>query len=150
MADLAAVSAFAGLSAAQLATIADCAHVASFERDAMLFEAGRPANAFHVITEGTVALEVAVPAGPPLIVETLHAGDVAGWSWLVPPYEWHLDGRADEPTTTVVIDAACLRGKAEADPALGYALMQRFAPIIVDRLQHTRVRLLDLYGTPGS
>jgi hypothetical protein len=28
--------------------------------------------------------------------------------------------------------------------------MQRFAQIILDRLQSTRLQLLDVYGTPGG
>ena len=50
----------------------------------------------------------------------------------------------------VAFDAACLRGKADADPVLGYELMRRFIPVIVERLQATRVRLLDVYGHVAS
>ena len=46
----------------------------------------------------------------------------------------------------IAFDAACLRGKCDTDPALGYELMQRFAAIMVDRLQAARLRLLDVYG----
>jgi hypothetical protein len=44
-------------------------------------------------------------------------------------------------------DAACLRGKCEQDPKLGYDLMSRFAQVLIERLQWTRLRLLDIYGT---
>ena len=46
----------------------------------------------------------------------------------------------------VTFDAACLRGKVEADHELGYQLMSRFAANLVDRLQATRLQLLDVYG----
>jgi hypothetical protein len=36
----------------------------------------------------------------------------------------------------------------DADPALGYELLRRFVQVVVDRLQSTRIRLLDLYGQP--
>lgn len=147
---LSGVPVFAGMTPERQEWIARCARMAHFERDDMLFEVGQRADTFHVIVSGAVALEIAVPAGPPVIIETLHAGDVVGWSWLVPPYTWHLDGRADEATETLAFDAVCLRGKADADPVLGYDLMRRFAPIIVDRLQHTRLRLLDVYGRAGA
>jgi hypothetical protein len=49
----------------------------------------------------------------------------------------------------IAVDAACLRQKAEADPAFGYELTKRVSAVILDRLQATRLRLLDLYGTPG-
>jgi hypothetical protein len=68
----------------------------------------------------------------------------------VPPFREHLDARALGPVHVVVFDAACLRGKADEDPVLGYELMRRFVPVIVERLQATRVRLLDVYGHVGA
>jgi CRP/FNR family transcriptional regulator, cyclic AMP receptor protein len=38
----------------------------------------------------------------------------------------------------------------DADARVGYQLLSRFVPVIVDRLQATRLRLLDVYGTPAS
>jgi hypothetical protein len=39
-----------------------------------------------------------------------------------------------------------LLAKCDSDPAFAYRLMKRFAQVIVDRLQATRLRLLDVYG----
>ena len=138
---------FAGLSADQLALIAGCAgnmHAAAGDE---LFREGNPADTFYVLRRGAVALEMHSPAGAPLVIETLHAGDVVGWSWLVPPYRWHFDGHVTEDVRAIGFDAACLRGKADADPALGYALLQRFTSLMLERLQATRMRLLDVYGS---
>ena len=58
--------------------------------------------------------------------------------------------RARSGTThAMAIDGACLRGKCEADPALGYDLLKLVATVFVERLQDTRLRLLDLYGKVG-
>jgi hypothetical protein len=43
-------------------------------------------------------------------------------------------------------DGACLRDKCAADPGFGYDLMSRFAQVLIERLQWTRLRLLDIYG----
>ena len=40
---------------------------------------------------------------------TLHDEDVLGWSWLFPPYRWHLDARALAPVRALGFDGACLR-----------------------------------------
>lgn len=144
---LAELPVFAGLGPEQLAAVADCAGTRQACPGEELFREGELANAFYVIRHGAVALEAHAPAGPPLVIETLHEGDVVGWSWLVPPYRWHFDGRAIGEVQAIGFDAACLRGKADADPALGYALLQRFAQLMVERLQAARLRLLDLYGT---
>jgi CRP-like cAMP-binding protein len=49
-------------------------------------------------------------------------------------------------TAAIALDAGCLRQKCDADPRLGYALVQRFAALLVQRLHATRLRLVDLYG----
>ncbi len=84
------------------------------------------------------------------MIATLGEGAVVGWSWLFPPYRWSFDARALELTRTVAFDGACLRGKCEADTTLGYELMQRFAAVMLDRLQATRLQLLDVYGQPAA
>ena len=80
------------------------------------------------------------------MIETIEAGEVIGWSWLFPPYRWHFDARALTQVRATAFDGACLRGKCEEDSGLGYDLMSRFAQILIERLQWTRLRLLDVYG----
>ena len=143
---IAAAPVFTGLDGAQVMTIAECARPGQFEADEMLFREGDQADFFHVLLDGDVALELHAPARLPLIIETLHEHDVVGWSWLVPPYRWHMDARAVTPVRTIAFDARCLRGKAETDPVIGYELLQRFSKVMLERLQATRLRLLDLYG----
>jgi CRP-like cAMP-binding protein len=143
---IAASPVFAGLAEEQLAVIAGCAVNERFDAGSELFREGRPANRFYLIREGAIALEIEAPGRGRLVVQTLHAGEVAGWSWLFEPYLWEFDGRAHEPTKVVAFDGACLRGKCEADHELGFQLMRRFAASMTERLQATRLQLLDVYG----
>jgi CRP/FNR family transcriptional regulator, cyclic AMP receptor protein len=137
---------FAGLVDAHLAVIAGCAVNDHYAADDRIFAEGEPADRFFLIREGAVALELHAPGRGPLVIETLHPGEVVGWSWLFEPYRWQFDGRAAEPTRVVRFDGACLRGKCEADHELGYELMRRFAASAIERLQATRLQLLDVYG----
>ncbi len=137
---------FAGLTEAHLALIAGCGGNARFAAGEYLFREGAPAERFFLIRTGVVALGVEAPGRGPLVIETLHEGDVAGWSWLFDPYRWQLDARAVEPVGVVAFDGLCLRGKCERDHELGYQLMSRFAASLTERLQATRMQLLDLYG----
>ena len=147
---LAGIPAMEVLGAAHLDTIAGCARNRPFRDGEQILRAGDPANTFHVIREGAVALETYMPDGGPVILETLHEGELLGWSWLVPPYRVAFDCRAVGITHTIEFDGACLRGKCENDPALGYDLMKVVAAVIVERLQATRLRLIDIYGqAPG-
>ena len=45
----------------------------------------------------------------------------------------------------IAMDARCLCGKCETDPALGYDLMKRFSAIMLRRMQRARLQLIDMY-----
>ena len=137
---------FAGLDEPLTSLIAGCAVNVHFRPGQHLFHEGEPADTFFVIRRGRVGLEVHKPAGPSVVVDSAHEGDVVGWSWLVPPHRWLFDARATEETSAIAFDGACLRGKCEQDPAVGYVLLQRVVGVMSARLQSARIRLLDLYG----
>jgi CRP-like cAMP-binding protein len=140
---------FAGLAPEHLDLIAGCAQNAGFEEGQLLFREGDEADTFYVVRRGRVALELHTPERGGLVIETADPGDVVGWSWLFRPYRWHFDARAAEDVRAIAFDGACLRGKCEEDAELGYVLMQRFAQVMIDRLQHMSFRLLDVYGGVG-
>jgi CRP/FNR family cyclic AMP-dependent transcriptional regulator len=137
---------FEGMTDEQLALLAGCATNRRFEAGELLFREGEQADTFYAIRHGTVGLEMYVPARGSIMIETVQEGEVVGWSWLFEPYRWHFDARALELVRATAFDGACLRGKCDADPAFGYDLMSRFAQLLIERLQWTRLRLLDLYG----
>lgn len=139
---------FAGLDEERAAQLAGCAQTIGWDAGEMLFREGEPADAFYLLRRGRVALELFVPSRGALTIETIEPGEVVGWSWLFPPYRWHFDGRAVEPVRAIALDGACLRGKCDSDPVLGYELLGRFAQVMLERLQATRLRLADLYGAP--
>ena len=137
---------FEGLDEDALDLISGCATNVHVRPDQFLFRLGEPADRFFVVRHGRVALELHSPGTGVHVLDTVEDGDVLGWSWLVPPHRWFLDARAVAPTSLISIDGVCLRGKCDEDPALGYALLQRVAHVMYERLQSSRVRLLDLYG----
>jgi CRP/FNR family transcriptional regulator, cyclic AMP receptor protein len=137
---------FAGLSPYALELIAGCASNVHFDEGSRIFDQGEPANLFYVIRHGSVALEVHSPAKGPLIIDTMDGGEVLGWSWLIPPYHYFAAAVAVTPVGATALDGACLRGKCEADPDLGYQLLKRVTTVMYQRLQSARIRLLDLYG----
>ena len=147
---VAAAPAFAGMSAGHLELVAGCAQNRVFERDEYLMRDGDPADSFFLIRTGRVTLETHVPQRGAMAVETIDEGDLLGWSWLVPPYRVHFDARATGAVHAIHFDAACLREKCDRDPVLGYELMRRFIPVIVERLQATRIQMLDIYGHAGA
>jgi CRP-like cAMP-binding protein len=137
---------FAGLGDEALTLLAGCARNVHVDADEYLFHEGDEAREFFLVRHGRVALEVHAPGPGRLVIETVDDGDVLGWSWLVAPHRMFTDARAVVPSSVTVLDGTCLREKCEADPALGYLVLQRVAGVMYQRLQAARVRLLDLYG----
>jgi CRP-like cAMP-binding protein len=140
---------FHGLPEAHLELIAGCGRNTGFEAGEYLFREGDQADTFYLLRHGRVMLETFVPGRGALTVQTVDNGDVVGWSWLFPPYRWHFDARALDPVRVVAFDGACLRRKCNDDHSLGYELLRRFSPVMLERLQATRMQLLDVYGNGG-
>jgi CRP/FNR family transcriptional regulator, cyclic AMP receptor protein len=130
--------------------VAGCARLKRFDPGQLLLHEGDPAETFYLLRQGMVSIEVDAPGRAPLVIETVGPGEVVGWSWLLPPFRWEFDARAAEPVATIAVDTACLQAKAESDHEFGYALLMRLSIMLIDRLQATRIRLLDLYAAPGS
>ena len=126
-----------------------CGRNVRFEANTYLAKEGEKADIFCLIRSGAVAVETHAPGRGVICLQTLHAGDVAGWSWIFPPYEWTFDLKATEQTLVVALDGKCLRQKCEQDARLGYMLMKKFAGILTARLRATRLQLLDVYGGAG-
>ena len=137
---------FQSMSEHHLELITNCAKNMRFQAGQMILEEGREANEFYFIRDGLVAVELITPKKRSVRVQTIGAGDVLGWSWLVSPYRWRFSARASRPTRALAFDGRCLREKCEADHDLGYELLRRFAPIVTERLDATQLQLLDLYG----
>jgi CRP-like cAMP-binding protein len=136
----------AGLEDSWIELIAGCAVNERVPAGAYMCREGQRADHFYLLRKGSIALEMHVPGRGPITLLTLPEGEILGVSWLVPPYRWIFDARALEGVAVLAFDAACLRDKCEADPALGYALMKRFVPKLVDRLRSAHIQSADVYG----
>ncbi len=137
-----------GVPEACLAPLADCARAVRLAAGEYLLRQGQPADRFYLLTEGEVTLTSFLPGQGALPVEVLGAGEALGWSWLLPPYQWHFDAQARTAVAAIRFDADCLRRHMEADHELGYRLQQRFLGVVLRRLQASRLQLLDVYDLP--
>lgn len=136
---------FEKLDERYLELITGCASNMRIKAGEFLFREGEDARHFFIIREGTLKLEVLIPGQGEIVVQTIHEGEVVGWSWLFPPYRWHFSGCAVTPLRLLVLDGECLRGKFDYDHSLGYEFLKRFSRIMMDRLHATRLQLVDLY-----
>lgn len=130
--------------------ITGCASNVRYKSGEYLFREGEAAEHFYLIREGKIALETHGAQRSRIVIETIEAGEVLGWSWLFPPYRWHFSAHVLQETRAIALDGVCLRTKGEADHDLGYELAMRVARILMERLQATRLQLLDVYHIDGK
>jgi CRP-like cAMP-binding protein len=122
--------------------------VVNWHPEQVIFREGQKADRFYLILRGDVALEIHSPGREPRIIQTVNGDEVLGWSWIFAPFRWTFDARALTPTEAIELDGEMLRGDTgpEIDVEYRYLLMARFAKLIVERLQATRLQLMDVYA----
>jgi CRP/FNR family transcriptional regulator, cyclic AMP receptor protein len=134
-----------GLTHDQLTLLTDCALRARFRAGQVIFREGEEAKLFYLIERGKVVLESGKDYGEPVVVETIGAGDLLGWSWMMPPYKWHFTARAIEPTVAIHFAGTILREYCQRDHSLGFELHKRMSAVMMKRLQAARQKMLAIH-----
>jgi CRP-like cAMP-binding protein len=130
----------------QLALLTNCAMAAHFETGQTILREGEFANRCYLIETGKVVLESGGSVGEPLVIETIGAGDLLGWSWVFPPYVWQFTARAVEPTSAIFFYGATLRQRCEKDHSFGFELLKRISAVMVRRLQAAQKQMVSAYA----
>ena len=134
-----------GMNRKQLALLTDCAIGVQFKKGQVIFREGEVANRFYLIETGQITLESSGGLGDPLVIDTINAGDLLGWSWMFPPHTWHFTARAVAPTTAIFFYGTILREYCERDPILGYELLKRMAVVMTRRMQAARNKMVAIH-----
>lgn len=140
---------FAGLDQGHLDILAGHATERKLSAGDVLARQGEEARAFYLVLEGALVIEVPAITGPRLEITRLSAGEVFGWSWLIPPYNWHFHARAAGATRVIEFDGKALLDRCEADPAFGYPLLKRFSELMARRLDAAQRKMMDQWSPPG-
>jgi len=140
---------FKGMEDRYIQFITGCAKNARFDAGHVIFREGDAADHFYLIREGLVAVELMIPNRGFTTVQTISDGEILGWSWLLLPYRCRFGARTVRPTRLLAFDGKCLRSKCDEDHDLGYEVLKRFAGVTAERLEATRLQLLDLYAAPA-
>ncbi|MEW6750982.1 MAG: cyclic nucleotide-binding domain-containing protein [Candidatus Latescibacterota bacterium] len=133
---------FRGMEPEHLSLLAEFSARRQFEPGEYLCREGEEADLFYVVESGLVALELTKPEHGDFAVQSLEAGDILGWSWLVPPYRWRFTARVVEHTHAIALDGRCLRSRCEQNHELGYQLLVRLVQVMTERLETTRRQLI--------
>jgi CRP-like cAMP-binding protein len=135
---------FHDFSMDSLRLVSACAMHVRLEPGAEIFREGDPADRFYVILDGTIGIDACRADGTRDRLQVLGPGEVAGWSWLLPPHVWQFSATTLEPVNAICFAGTRLRQACETEPALGYHLVRAMAVGLVQRLQAARRRVLEL------
>ena len=134
-----------GLTHDQFTLLADCALPAQFKAGQIIFREGEKAKLFYLIEKGKVVLESKAEFGKQVVIDTIGAGDLLGWSWMMPPYKWRFTARAVEPTEAIYFAGTILRDYCERNHLLGFELHKRLSAVMMKRLQTARRKMLAMH-----
>jgi CRP-like cAMP-binding protein len=133
------------LDASALERLAEIARPVGWQKGQMIFREGERDEFLYLVVEGHVALEVPVPPRGRVRILTVCPGEVLGWSSVYSQKPKVAGAVAVEPTRALAVGAARLRELSEADPRFGYRLARRLLQVVSERLQATRLQLLDVF-----
>src|SRR4029450_5778301 len=125
--------------------LATLAKEVRFDRDQILFREGDDCSEFYLIVTGLVSLEI-LPPGHTFRVQPLFAGDELGWSALLMGRGKNFQARTLERVDALAFEGTELLAACREDTQFGFILMQRLLGVVAERLQATRLQLLDMYS----
>ena len=129
--------------------LANAARERGLARGEVLFKQGDWADAFYLLGNGEILIEIPAITGPSLEIQRLGPGQILGWSWLIAPFRWTFQARAEEDTSLIEFDGAAILARCEEDPAFGYAVLKKFSGLMSERLEAARRRMMDEWNPPG-
>jgi CRP/FNR family transcriptional regulator, cyclic AMP receptor protein len=130
----------------QLMSIAE---LVDFEPNEVIHREGDESDKLFLVVRGHVAIELAGRLEV-LRVETVGPGGEFGWSSMLQGAGRYFQSRALDGVQALAFDAAELRLMCEEDPRFGYALMTRLLAVVAERLQATRLQIVDMHWTPAK
>ena len=131
----------AGLSREQVARLAPVATRMQFKPGEIILRQRETADRFYLIEKGRVRLDYELTRRRRVQIQEIGPGEALGWSWLSPPNKWQFTATAIDRVTASVFQVEYLRVLFARDPQLGYAVMERVAQALLERLQAARHKL---------
>lgn len=142
-------SIFSALDPGEIEFLASAATAEHMEPGHVVFRHGERARDFFLILSGEVAIEIPAIEGPTLFLQHLKPGQVLGWSWLIPPYQWSFMARTEQPVDVIRFDGATVLERCESDAEFGYHILRAFSAMMSERLGQARRRIMEEWQAKG-
>jgi len=140
---------FSGLSNDFITVLADSVETREIKKGEVLFRQGEHADKFYIVLSGCVSVQVPALMGPTLEIQTLCAEQVLGWSWLISPYQWLFQAKAEQDSELMEFDGAVILARCEQDSKFGYELLKKFTALMSERLDSSRQKMMDEWNPSG-
>ena len=115
----------------------------------ILFLQGEHADKFYVVRSGLISIQMPAIMGPTLEIQTVDEDQVLGWSWLISPYRWNFQTKAEEDSELLQFDGVAILARCEQEPKFGYELLKKFAGLMSVRLNAARQKMMDEWNPVG-
>ena len=130
---------FKGFARTQIGTLLSNGHEVSYPAGGKVLVEGDPAESFHVLLQGAVAIKVRIEEHGELVLSMLtQPGEIFGWSALVEEGRFTATAECLEESSILSFQRKKLEDLFARDPSLGYLFMKRLASLISRRLENTR------------
>ncbi len=140
---------FSGIDNDDLGFLARNTNETPLEKNEILFRQGEPADKFYLVRSGRISVYIPAISGPPLEIQNLGMGEILGWSWLISPYRWNFQAKAEDTSVLFEFDGQAILERCEQNPKFGYELLKRFAALMAERLSAARQTMMDSWNPPG-
>ena len=129
--------------------LCECSSTHEVKMGQILFRQGEKADKFYVVRNGRISLQLPAIMGPTLEIQTLDKDQVLGWSWLISPYKWNFQTKAEEDSELLQFDGVAILARCEQEPKFGYELLKKFAGLMSVGLNAAREKMMDEWNPEG-
>lgn len=134
-----------GVSADDLQQLVSVAELKRYAPGATIFREGENVTKIFLVAEGSVGLELLVPGQGVKRIHTVGAGELLGWSPVLGKTPMTATARSLALTLVVALDAGQVQALCHHNPMFGFVFMRQIAFALAQRLNATRLQLLDVY-----
>ena len=140
---------FCEFSDDSLKFLCECSSTREIKKGQILFLQGEHADKFYVVRSGLISIQMPAIMGPTLEIQTVDEDQVLGWSWLISPYRWNFQTKAEEDSELLQFDGVAILARCEQEPKFGYELLKKFAGLMSVRLNAARQKMMNEWNPIG-
>ena len=129
--------------------LCECSSMREIKKGQVLFRQGEHADKFYVVRSGRISIQMPAIMGPTLEIQTLDKDQILWWSWLISPYKWNFQTKAEEDSELLQFDGAAILARCEQEPKFGYELLKKFAALMSVGLNAARQKMMDEWNPDG-